>query len=178
MRGGRRCRFGRGGALLLLAATLGCGYQWVRYEQGLGDVRRVAIETLRNESYEPGVEMVVTDALLREFLRRGSVRLVETPRAADLVLSGAVLPLQTRGRSFSSAVFALEYEVVLRLALEARRGDGAPVPLHGSTLQEAEIYLSSADVEVTRKNREEAIRRLAGVLAGRVHDVLAEGLVP
>ncbi len=164
--------------LLLLLCTTACGYRFVRYDSGLGDVRTVAIQTLRNDSFEPGVERVVTDALLREFLRRGGVRVVEDPGRADLVLSGAVLPLLTHAQSLSAAVFVLEEQVALSLALEARRGDGTLVPLHASAQNESEVYLVSADVEATRKNREEAIRRLAGVLAGRVHDALAEGLAP
>ncbi len=43
-------------------------------------------------------------------------------------------------------------------------------------LQEAEYYLASADVEAMRKNRDEAIRRVAGVLAQRVHDTLFEAV--
>lgn len=162
--------------LVLLLLPSACGYRFVRYASGLGDVRSVAIQTLRNDSFEPGVELVVTDALLREFLRRGGVRVVDDAQRADLVLSGAVLPLTTRPQSLSAAVFVLEEQVGLRLALEARRGDGTLVPLHASAQNESEVYRVSADVEATRKNREEAIRRLAGVLAGRVHDALAEGL--
>ena len=48
------------------ACIIGCGYQWVRYGGSLGDVRRVSVRTLANDSYEPGVELVVTDALVRE----------------------------------------------------------------------------------------------------------------
>lgn len=166
--------------LVLLAwlclAVAACGYRWVRYGEGLGDVRRVAIQTLHNDSYEPGVELIATEALLREFLRRGAVELVEEPNRADLVLSGAVRSVETRRRSLSSVVFVLEYEVVLRLELHARRADGREVVIDPGALREAELFLASADVEVTRKNRQEALRRLAGLLAGRVHDALAEGL--
>ena len=50
-----------------------------------------------------------------------------------------------------------------------------------STAEEAKpvaFYLASADAEALRKNREEALRRLATVLAGRVYDALYESLVP
>jgi hypothetical protein len=71
-------------------------------------------------------------------------------------------------------VFTLEYELVLTLDLEARRSDGTPLPIGPRSLQEAEFYLASADVEATRKNRDEAIRRLTKVLAQRVHESLLE----
>lgn len=158
-------------------ASLGCsGYRVVRYAEGLGDVQRVAIEPLRNQSFEPGIERLVTDALLREFGRRGGVRVVRSAASADLVISGAVLPLTTRSRSFSSVELALEFEVELPLQLVARRSDGTELLLDQTALRDWELYLASADVEVERKNREEALRRLSQLLAGRVHDALAERL--
>lgn len=168
------------GPTVLLAAVLasGCAYDFVRYGGGLGDVRTVAIVTPRNEAFEPGIEYVVADALRREFLRRGAVRIVDDPAAADLVLRGLVPPLETRGRSFSSVVLALEYELSLTLELRAVRADGSAVAIDPAALRETEIYVASADLEATRKNRDEAVRRLAGVVAGRVHDVLAERLAP
>jgi hypothetical protein len=41
-------------------------------------------------------------------------------------------------------------------------------------MQDTERYLASADVEATRKNRGEAMRKMAEVLAARVHDLLYE----
>lgn len=151
-------------------------YRMVRHAAALGDVQRVAIPPLRNESFEPGIDRLVTDALRREFARRGGVQLVRNAAGADLVLSGAVLPLTTRSRSFSSVELALEFEVELPLRLVAERPDGTVLDLDSSVLRDWELYLASADVEIERKNREEALRRLALVLAGRVHDALAERL--
>ena len=165
--------------IVLVSLSLsGCGYSFVRYGSGLGDVRRVAIRGLSNDSFEPGVETLVSEALAREFLRRGALRLVDTPETADLVIGGAVKSIEVRRRSFSSILFALEYEVRMELALTLARRDGTPVAIDANALAESERYLASSDLEVTRTNRQEALRRLAGVLAGRVHDALYERIAP
>ena len=168
------------GAAALLAGLLvfeaACGYRVVRYRDALGDARSVAILGVRNETREPGVDSLVTDALMREFLRRGALRVVEAPDAADLVVRGAVSEVRTRSLAFSSIQFALEYEVTLDLDLEVSRRDGSPVPLDARALSESELYLASADVEAARKNRQEALRRLSTLLAERVHDALFERL--
>ena len=162
-------------ALLVLACSLaGCGYQLVGYAQPDGVTRRVALPTLRNDSYEPGVELLVADALRREFLRRGAFQLTDDPAQADVVVSGSVLPLATESTSFSSVVLALEYQVSLTLELRARRADGSEVALDRRSLRESERYLASADVGALRRNREEALRRIASVLAVRVHDEVYE----
>jgi hypothetical protein len=163
--------------LALAAASLACGhYRVVHTSEGLGKVRRVAVPTLTNASYDAGIELVVTDALRREFARHGGIEVVSDPAAADLVVTGTVLPLVTDARSLSSIAFALEYTLQMQLSLTAQRSDGVAVALDPAALHDVELYLTSADVEAERRNRAEAIRWLASVLAARVHDSLVERL--
>jgi len=139
----------------------------------------VAVRTLENRSSEPGVELLVTEALRREILRRGALRLVGDPRLADWVVRGHVLPLTTSSKSFSSVQLALEYRVTLAVELEVDRGEELePIIFHRRTLEETELYLASADLEAGRKNRKEALRRVSEVLADRVHDALDDRLHP
>ncbi|RIK99737.1 MAG: hypothetical protein DCC71_19965 [Proteobacteria bacterium] len=165
-------------AAALLAVASGCGgYRFVRAQESLGSVRRVAVPTLANRSFEPGLELLVTEALRREFQRRGAV-VVGDPAQADLVLSGTVLEVHTQSRSFSSIAFTLEYQVQMALSLVATRPDGSSIPLDWNAQNEWELYLTSADVEAEKRNRDEALRRLAAVLAARVHETLAQRLAP
>jgi hypothetical protein len=164
--------------LSLVLSGPGCGYRLVRYDEPRPGLSSVAIRTLENDSFEPGVELLVSDALRREFLRRGAVRVLDDPDAADLVLSGAVREVRTQAGSYSSVVLALEYRVTLGLELVARSADGSLLTLDPTALTESELYLASADVEAQRKNREEALRRIAGVLAARMHETLYERFTP
>jgi len=159
-------------------ALAGCGYQWVAAGRELPGVASVAIRTPVNDSREPGLEYVVADALRRELLRRGGSKLSEDPDAADLVVSGSVRPLQVSARSFSSVVLGYEYEVTLSVDLTARTRDGNELPVEQQALSESERYLASADVEAQRKNRQEALRRVAQLVAVRFFDSLALGLAP
>jgi hypothetical protein len=88
-----------------------------------------------------------------------------------------VVAIDTGRRSFSSVVLALEYEVRVQMELELAR-PGTPIALDGRVISESELYLASADVESTRKNRQEALRRIAGVMAVRIHDVMVEVAPP
>lgn len=160
--------------LLLVTGASGCGYHFAPARPDGGPVGTVALTSLENDSYEFGVEREVADAIQRAFLRRGGLAVVDDPEAADLVIRGRVQPLRTSRRSFSSVRLVLEYEVTLELALEVTRRDGSTLALPGQLLSRTEIYQASADVEVTRKNRREALRRAAEVLADRLHDALYE----
>ena len=50
------------------------------------------------------------------------------------------------------------------------------MPLDQAALRESERYVASADAEATRKNRQEALRQLASVLAGRAYLILQDTL--
>jgi len=164
--------------LLIVAGCLlvsaGCGYTIDR-APGAADpaAPSLAIRRLTNDSSEPGIERVVSEALRREWLRRGRFRLVSDPARADWVISGRVLPLLVQTRTLSSVVLSLEQTLVLRVELDLRPMDGesglgAPRRLPPQLLRESELYFASADVEAARKNRSEAIHRVAGLVAERV----------
>jgi len=163
---------------IIQLAGFGCGYKFIDYGEPIADLGSVAIQTFENESYEPGVEFVVADALRREFLRRGAVVLVDDAIDADLVVSGVVEPIVTRARSFSSIALALEWEATLQLAVYAERSDGIRIRLDNDATLTTERYLASADIEATRQNRDEAIRTMASNLAAHVHDMLYELYLP
>ena len=89
-----------------------------------------------------------------------------------LLVGGVVEDFETRSRSFSSVQFALEYEIRLRIEVEVTRPDGTVVPVDQGSFVESEIYFASADLEATRKNRTEALRRVADLVAERTADAV------
>ncbi len=160
--------------VLFSSITAGCGYQSLGAAAPSGRDGNawatVSVLALENDSPEPWLDRVVTDALRRELGLRGALRLESNPARADYVLRGRVLPLGLRSNSFSSFVVALEYQVTLTLELELLRREGDVIRLPARALSESDVYLASSDVEVTRTNRLEALRHLSDVLATRVVD--------
>lgn len=166
------------GLLPALAVLLsGCGYKLVQYADESGEQLKIAIVTLANDSHEPGVELLATEALRREILSRGGLELISNPDRADYRLRGRVLPVKTRSRSFTGVVLAREYEITLGVEViidAARKGRRS---LGRERFEATEIYFASADVAVLRKNRQEALRYLSGLLAGRMHDSIDRELL-
>ena len=174
-----RCAIGA----LLVAAALGCGYTVERASSAASpDAPRLSVRTLDNDSAEPGLDRLMSEALRKEWSLRGHFRLVADPQRADIVVEGRVLPLLIRARTLSSVVLAIEQTVTLRveLAWMASAGDraGRRRPMSPRLLTESEIYFASADLEASRKNRKEALRRVAGLIAERAADVLASEARP
>jgi hypothetical protein len=164
-------------ALLVALLVSGCGYRnalapAAASETGGTRRTRLAVLGLRNDSSEPWLDRIVTDAMRREMAARASFSLENDPAEADLVLRGRVGPLHIRSQSFSSFVAAVEYALTLSLDLEVVRSGGDVVRLDSDAFSESDVYLASSDIEVTRTNRLELLRRLSDLLAARVADSL------
>ncbi len=161
--------------LALAAGGGGCGYGFVRYDEARSETRRIAVITLENDSEEPGAELLASQALRHEILTRGGFELVGPGTRPHFTLRGRVLPIQTLSKSFTGDVLAREYQVTLRLELrvEADAGPG----MREADFQATELYLASADLAVLRKNRQEALRYLSGLLARRAHDSMDRELL-
>ncbi|MBK7948669.1 MAG: hypothetical protein IPK00_07965 [Deltaproteobacteria bacterium] len=169
---------------LLVAAIAACGYHSTlgpgpRADDGRGSATRaggerarVTVVALRSDSPEPWLDRIVTDALRREVGGRARLVLTENPSNAALQLRGRIRPLDISSRSFSSFVAALEYSLTLALDLEVRLANGDVVKLDPAMLSETDSYLASPDIEVTRTNRLEALRRMSDLLATRVADAI------
>jgi hypothetical protein len=168
--------------ILAVLGVSGCGYTVVGAAPEAGDGSsgslRVAVHTFVNSTTEPGAELVVTDALRRELFDRPRVAVVRGPEGADWTVEGRVNDLRIRTETFSSVVLALEQSLTLRVSVDIRDAEGKPLELSDSALSGTEVYLASADIEVTRKNRTEALRRVAGVIARRVGDALEMEATP
>lgn len=154
-------------------ALVGCGYSWSG-APGAGGLGRVAVYAPENPTAHAELARIVADALRREVLRRPGSQLVEDPARADWVVRGRVLALRRAPASLSPVVLTLEEDLTLALELRALASDGREVLGERDRLRETERYLASADAEAQRKNREEALRRAAQVLAARFLDQLAE----
>ena len=107
--------------LISLAAILGaCGYHGTLApsagsatagKSGGSERARVSVIALRNDSPEPWLDRIVTDALRREVGTRARLRLTDAHVPAALQVRGRIRPLDIVSKSFSSFVAALEYSL-------------------------------------------------------------------
>ena len=167
--------------LLVVSSVAACGYRSTLAGSGAGRLAdgkaselpsRVTIVALRSDSPEPWLDRIVTDALRREVGGRARLRLTDDVENAELQVRGRIRPLETTSRSFSSFVAALEYSLTLELDLDVLLASGDVIKLDPTILSETESYLASPDIEVTRTNRLEALRRLSDQIASRVADTI------
>ncbi len=152
-------------AALAIFVASGCGY---RLAHSPGPDVPVRVSTLTNDTLEPGVELMLASALRREIDRTGGLRLVERATTSGYQVGGRVLRVETVSRTFTPGVRALEYTVTVQLELRVTGPGGRRVAIDPFAQRASEIYLASTDVQISRKNRDEALRRVAALLADRI----------
>ena len=85
------------GSLLLAAAfAAGCGYHVAgRASQLPSDWKTIAVPAFKNDTRHYRIEQRFTQAVIREFITRTKYRIIQNEAAADGVLHGEVLTVET-----------------------------------------------------------------------------------
>ncbi len=163
-------------ALWLLAAlACGCGYRVVQGTALLGEqVRQVEIRMFENRTAELGLEWVIGEALMEEFMRRGRLHPVPPGESvsSQVVLHGVVQQVYLRPSTFSSVAIAVEDSIEVTVDVSVRRIDTGELVWQRSGLVAREEFLSSPDPLVHETNKEMAMLRVATLIAESVHDDL------
>ena len=128
----------------------GCGYTF----QGSGsvlpeDVKNVYVPLAVNDTTEPGLARLVTEAMQERFERFGVVQVVDSLNQADAVLNTRIVSLSRNKRTVTSGTdTALQLDSVLTLAVNLRRTSG-PLLWENKMIQARRTFGTSSNVVVT-----------------------------
>ncbi len=161
--------------IFCLLLGMGCGYQLGG--EGFGpspDIRSIAIPTFTNETYEAGIETVVTNALLAELIKDRRIKVVGKDKA-DAIMEGTVKSFSILSVAYDPTGMVLEYRTWVALDVILKRNKRGEVLWSKRGLVESHVYRVSSDVLLTEAEKERAIQKIAEELAGRIRRRLFEG---
>lgn len=159
----RRRRRGALALALLLAALGGCGYGF----RGTmpEDVRTVAVPIFTNRTQEPGVESVLTRAVVDAFATNGRLRLVSR-EDADAVLEGEVTEYTILAIAFDETLNVQQYRLIVSMNLRLRDVRNNAVLFQQANFREQADFRVVGPVSQTI-SREAGALRLAAAEIGR-----------
>ena len=160
--------------LICCLLLVDCGYHRIRPGNNVpSDVTSIAVPVFRNDSYEPGIEVLLTEALREQFLRSGFVRLTDV-KNADAVVAATVKKFSLKAISFSETDYATEYRasVVMRIKLVTREGK---VLWQDRNVSRVEDFRVSVDIFQTEAAKQQATAKIARDLMADVHDRIFDG---
>ena len=160
-------------ALIAAMALSGCGY--TRKTLLPRNMKTIYVETVKNKldveniyGYQPGLEMDITNAVIRRLQQEGVVKVV-TQKNADAILKTELLSFVQEGLRFTNLQSVREYrlfiEVRLRL-VDAKTGD--LIWEEPTFTGDDEYYVSDVNSIGEQKAAMDAIDRLAFNIVDRI----------
>jgi outer membrane lipopolysaccharide assembly protein LptE/RlpB len=150
-------------ALALAAVGLGaCGYSF----RGTlpRHIRTVAVPIFMNRTQEPGVESIVTRAIVEAFATNGRLRVVR-PADADAILEGEVTTYSVGAISFDQTLNVQQYRLVVVLNLRMRDLRRKEVLFQQTGVTEQADFRVIGPVSSTISREETALSQAAGEIA-------------
>jgi len=153
--------------LLLLSS---CGYR-IAYHLP-PDISSIAVPILKNETYQPGIEVAITNQIIREFLQDGSLK-VEKEINSDLLLSGRITDYERTTIAFSSddPDESIEYRLYVRLRFILKDLRSEKILWDTSSLTGTTTYFITGKYS---KTEEEALTDATEDLAKKVVEKVVE----
>jgi len=150
-------------ALAVAALTLGaCGYSF----RGTlpSDVRTVAVPIFLNRTSEPGVESIITRAVVQAFATNGRLQVVRVADA-DAVLEGEVTSYSVSAIAFDETLNVQQYRLVVVLNLRMRDVRRKDVLFQQNAVTEQADFRIQGPVSATIAREETALGQAAGEIA-------------
>lgn len=176
--------------LLLVGIQCGCAYRLGAPERSLpGGYRQISVPIFRNFSQEPGIEVAFTNAMIQEFNRSKTARVVDA-LFAEAQINGEIVNVQYRpaGEAVSQdplpkgTVLATTYTILLDVKISfVRRSDGKV--LYESVFSREQPYaapqvrqagLNTVNPLYNLSTRRQNIESMANDLMAEAHDRLSE----
>ncbi len=152
--------------------VVGCGYS---FRGSLPPhIRTVAVLVLENKTQEPGVESLITNALVEAFVSSGRLRLVKAEEA-DAVLSGSVVGYALESIAFDRNANVTQYRLRIALNLKLRDAKREEDLWKEDGIQERADFNVPGQVSVTLVREQEALRRASVDIARAVVNRAIEG---
>lgn len=135
---------------IFLLSLVGCGYAFRGGGTALPpQIKNIYIPIAENNSAEPGLSTVVTEALRDEFERYGVVNVVEELKDADAVLRSRIISVRRTTSSVTSHTdIGLQFDTVLTIAAELKNVTG-PTIWRDPSIVVSQEFGSTSDVVVT-----------------------------
>ena len=130
----------------------GCGYQFTVEGSGPviggrvgveGPPVRLAVHTLKNNTFEPNLEFKYTRYLLKALQSAGSATVVEDDLSADFILNGAIVSVSFPSLAFSKSG-TQESRVSVKVAVTVRHRKSGKIRWKGSSQNSASYYVGSS----------------------------------
>ena len=160
-------------SLICLASLVSCGYRFTGSDGPPRGVEKLYIEIIVNKTTEPGIDILITDALKNEFIQKYRGTLMPRQKA-QAVLSGTLVGIRTETVARRGTLTSLERRVFMTIDLALKSTESERL-WYAKGITSSDTYqVISGDKEASEQNKREVLRDLADILAENSFNRLAD----
>jgi outer membrane lipopolysaccharide assembly protein LptE/RlpB len=146
------------GLALLAVSVAGCGYS---FRGSLPDhIKTVAVPVFTNKTAEPGVETLLTSAVVEAFATNGRLRVVK-PEDADAILDGDVVGYNVLSIAFDNQANVRQYRLTVTMNIRLRDVRRSSILFEQQSVREKADFQILGAVSQTISAEEGAVRTAA-----------------
>lgn len=166
-------RFGFSIPPVFLAAIIclaGCGYHVAGRASRLpSDWKEIAVPAFKNDTMRYRIEQRLTAAVIREFITRTKYRIIQDESAADAVLHGEVVSIETAPVIFDSTTGQVTTQLVtLHVKVRLVDNHNQKIVYHNDDMVFRDEYQISSDVQSFFEEQNPAVDRMAHAFASQL----------
>lgn len=161
--------------IALCLCLAGCGYTLVGRGSLPKHIETIAIPLFENDTLKSGVEDVITQAFIEEFVQGGKLRLV-SENNADALLVGTINSYQSDDVADFDEGVVTSYNLTVAIDIELRDLKNDVILWEKEDMTQKETFSGGPDVNPTdeQENEDEALAKLAEELAAQVFTLSTE----
>lgn len=142
-------------ATAVLASSISCGY-YSATGRTAGEIKRIAVPYLKNETSEPEIELQITQKII-EYLVNDNTLKVVSEEAADAVLEGSVVEYSNTPYAFNASLQAEQYRLAIALNVSLFKKKENSYIWEGKRINAQSDYYLESDSE---RNYEKAVEEV------------------
>jgi hypothetical protein len=155
-------------ALCICAAVSGCGYTYATSR--LSDTySTVAVPAFKNKSFEPDIQILISNLLIRELHADGRLRVVDNPASADLILTGDVTGFEARAISLDTSDNIGQFKITILASASLKDVQSGKILWKDDRLRGADFYETQGG-RTREKGLEEASENLVETIVFKCFD--------
>ena len=157
-------------ALFLALVCAGCGYHVAGTSSHLpSDWKTIAVPAFKNDTSQYRIEQRFTEAVIREFISRTKYRVIQDEGAADAVLRGEILTVETSPMLFNSTTGQVSTMLVtVRAKVQLVDNHSKHPVYHNDEMVFRDEYQISSDVQTFFEEQSPAVERMAHDFAAKL----------
>ena len=165
-------------AIICLFASFlfGCGYSFAPKGENIDNrIQKVYVESFDNRTAEAGIENYVRTAFINQFIQNSRLKIVESTEAADAIVKGKILNLNTSPLSYGSNSLVAEERATIILELTFQENESGKIIWNSKNITGTVEYPLSDDINLLSAVKKDAFIKLANDTAEKAFNLMMAG---